>query len=99
MESTMLKVIDLDNQGKENDGFVFVLTIGSEKLGITDQEVIELVKQKYTTAKSSKRPTGKKGPSTDASQTDSSGLMANMSEGESRSDSAAESHPNESASH
>lgn len=81
----MLKVIDLDNQGKD-EGFVFVLSISGEKIGVTDQEVVELVKQKYSSVKSGKRTTGKKPASQDAGQIESQG--ANLGESENRTESS-----------
>lgn len=51
----MLKVIDLDAQSKDNDGYVFTLTIGAEKVGVTDQELAELIKARYAGGKGAKR--------------------------------------------
>src|SRR5687768_11036796 len=60
-ESPMLKVIDLDVQGKDGDGLVFTLTIGAEKFGVTDQEVVELIRAKHGAGvKAGKRPAPKK---------------------------------------
>lgn len=53
----MLKVIDLDQQGKDVDGFVFTLTLGDARYGVTDQEVIEFIKNKYASAKSGSKKT------------------------------------------
>jgi hypothetical protein len=66
----MLKVIDLDNQGKD-EGFVFVLSISGEKIGVTDQEVMELIKQKYSNVKSAKRTAAKKTTAQDSSNAES----------------------------
>ena len=60
----MLKVIDLDLQSKE-EGFIFVLSIAGEKMGVTDQEVVDLIKQKYTSSKSVKRISTKKTSTTE----------------------------------
>lgn len=76
----MLKVIDLDNQGKDNDGYVFVLTIGGERLGVTDQEILEMVKQKYSTSRATKKSPPKKGSLSEATQ-----LEASSSSGENES--------------
>lgn len=68
----MLKVIDLDSQGKDADGFVFTLTIGDARFGVTDQEVAELIRSKYASGKSgAKRPTPKKLQSSESATTDS----------------------------
>lgn len=57
----MVKVIDLDSQGKDADGFVFTLTVGEARYGVTDQEVAELIRAKYANSKAgSKRPAPKK---------------------------------------
>ncbi len=92
----MLKVIDLDNQGKENDGFVFVLTIGGERLGVTDQEVIELVKQKYSTSKTAKRATGKKGSNSETNPSDSTTSLGEL---DSRTDGSTDQSPVEASTH
>jgi hypothetical protein len=47
----MLKVIDLDPQGKDADGLVFTLTIAGEKFGLTYQEVVELIRAKHGAGK------------------------------------------------
>lgn len=62
----MLKVIELDGQGKDADGYIFTLTIGSERYGITDQEVAEMIKAKHASGKSgSKRPPQRKAQAAD----------------------------------
>lgn len=67
----MLKVIDLDSQGKDADGFVFTLTIGDARYGVTDQEVAELIRTKYSSGKGgSKRPAPKKSPQVEQASSD-----------------------------
>jgi topoisomerase IA-like protein len=62
----MLKVIELDGQGKDADGYIFTLTIGTERYGITDQEVAEMIKAKHANGKAgSKRPPQRKAQATD----------------------------------
>ena len=79
----MLKVIDLDSQGKDADGFVFTITIGEARFGVTDQEVAELIRSKYASGKSgAKRPNPKKAPSTDATAAES--LTTGVADGEPR---------------
>lgn len=57
----MLKVIDLDVQGRDGDGLVFTLTIGAEKFGVTDQEVAELIRARHGAGvKAGKRASAKK---------------------------------------
>lgn len=79
----MLKVIDLDSQGKDADGFVFTLTIGDARFGVTDQEVAELIRSKYASGKGgAKRPSPKKAQSSESATTDS--MVPGAPEGEAR---------------
>ena len=44
---SMLKIIDLDNlTTKDGDSVVFTLTVGFEKLGLTVEEMADLIRQK-----------------------------------------------------
>lgn len=74
----MLKVIDLDHQGKDADGYVFVLTIGNERIGITDQEVTEVIKAKYTASKSTKRVPQRKAAVSESAQNESSNEQTSL---------------------
>lgn len=57
----MLKVIELDNLGKDADGYVFTLSIAGERFGITDQEVAEMIRTKHGASKgTAKRPAPRK---------------------------------------
>lgn len=57
----MLKVIDLDQAGREGEGIVLTLTINGEKLGFIDQDVAELLRSKHGgSAKAVKRTPAKK---------------------------------------
>lgn len=78
----MLKVIDLDSQGKDADGFVFTLTIGDARFGVTDQEVAELIRSKYASGKGAKRPSPKKAQTSESATTES--MVAGTPEGEAR---------------
>jgi hypothetical protein len=70
----MLKVIDLDGQGKDADGFVFTLTIGEARYGVTDQEVAELIRGKYSSGKAgAKRPAPKKAQTTEQAASEALG--------------------------
>jgi topoisomerase IA-like protein len=79
----MLKVIDLDSQGKDVDGFVFTLTIGDARFGVTDQEVAELIRSKYASGKGgAKRPNPKKSQSPETAAAEA--LASGAPEGEVR---------------
>lgn len=57
----MLKVIDLDQVGRDGEGLVLTLTINGEKLGFIDQDVAELLRSKHGgSAKGVKRAPPKK---------------------------------------
>ena len=47
----MLRVIDLDGQSKDADGLIFTLTIAGEKFGLTEQELVEIVRTKHGSGK------------------------------------------------
>jgi len=92
----VLKVIDLDLQSKE-EGFIFVLSIAGEKMGVTDQEVVDLIKQKYTSSKSVKRISTKKTSTTE--QATSEAQSSSPLEVESRMETGADSGQETSSAH
>ena len=67
----MLKVIDLDAQGKDSDGYVFTLTVGTEKVGVTDLELADMIKARYAGGRGAKRQPQRRSAAQDALSTES----------------------------
>ena len=55
----MYRLIDLDQAGKDADGYVFLITLGGEKVGLSDQELGEMIRAKYGTKGLPKKGGGK----------------------------------------
>lgn len=55
----MYRVIDLDQSGKEADGYVFLITLGNEKVGLSDQEIAEMIRTRHGVKGATKKAVGK----------------------------------------
>ena len=40
----MYRLIDLDQAGKEPEGYVFLVTLGGERVGFSDSEIVEMLR-------------------------------------------------------
>ena len=65
----MLRIVELDVTSKDNT--VYVVNVGGEKVGISEAELVELVKAKHTRSASRKGPRSMKNASADEAASDS----------------------------
>ena len=55
----MYRVIDLDQAGKDADSYVFLITLGTDKVGLNDQEVAEIIRAKQGIKTTNRKISGK----------------------------------------
>ena len=67
----MYRLIDLDQAGKDTEGYVFLVSLGGEKVGFSDVEIAEILRARPATkgAKKGAAPSVKGATATDTEST------------------------------
>jgi hypothetical protein len=45
----MYRIVDLDQVGKDSDGYVFLISVGGEKVGFSDAEIADMLRARPAT--------------------------------------------------
>lgn len=52
----MMRIVELDGLAKDRESVVFVVTIGDDKIGVSAQDMIDLIRAKHGRSQPKRRP-------------------------------------------